>query len=493
MRFFWGFNILHFPAPKPFMVCFFLFITSLLYSQQIEFNPKSKKEIEKEKQFEIGERKKISSSGIYSINSTKYNYLFGKVDKNGILESTVRYDDKGNIIREIEYNPADGSIRSTTNYRYDKNGNLTEEVVKKDENTLKTAHRYNSRNNRVETVFYKANGIVDKKISFVYDEVGLLLETFGKLDDGRLFMRDSYLYDGQGNVKEFKNNLKKITSVYDSRGNITLVTKYQRYFKAQDTILYNLSERHVFEYDHSNYLIEMRSYRPDSTLKTRTQYIRNEKGILLEEKEFNAEGKLTYVRNLKYDKQQNLTEETGTDRALKFKNSYKYDSRGNKIELIVYDQINEPVSMTKFTFGRYGSNTPSPNSAVSAGDDSLFVDEDDESTNSEEFYQILGSRIIAPDGTYLGMVLADTANPQSIINSWGQYGFSQSPSSIFNPSIPYGGDKGIFSPFNPQSPSPPSIYKDGKFFSYLTDNDSYRPRSAPRKLVEFLKNLVRQN
>jgi hypothetical protein len=125
-------------------------------------------------------------------------------------------------------------------------------------------------------------------------------------------------------------------------------------------------------------------------------------------------------------------------------------------------------------------------------DDTLFAD-DGEPINSEEFYQLLGSRIIAPDGTYLGMVVADTANTQSIINTWGQYGFTQSPTSIFNPTIPYGGDAGIFSPFNAQSPSPPSIFKDGKFFTYLTDNDSFRPRSAPRKLIEFLKTLAKQN
>jgi hypothetical protein len=185
-------------------------------------------------------------------------------------------------------------------------------------------------------------------------------------------------------------------------------------------------------------------------------------------------------------------EESGTDRSMKFKMVYQYDTRGNKTEWVEYDQINEPVSVTKLSLSRSGANATAVNSAAAAAEDSLFADEDDP-LNNEEFFQMLGSRIIAPDGTYLGMVLADTANPQSIINIWGQYGFSQSPTSIFNPSIPYGGDNGIFSPFNAQSPSPPSIYKDGKFFTYLTDNESYRPRTIPRKLVEFLKSLAKQN
>ncbi len=469
-----------------------LLFSSPIFAQLSEFIPKSKKEIEKEKQFELSDRKKLFSSGIYSINSVKYNYRYGKIEKNGITESTVRFDDKGRKIREITYNPSDGTLNTTTNYRYDKNGNLVEQMVKKGESTIKTIHRYNFKNSRVESVIYKADGTVERKISYVYDDIGLLLETFGKLDDGRLFMRDSYLYDGQGNIIEFKNNLKKIISQYDPKGNIISIEKYQRYFKAHDTVQYNISERIVFEYNTAGHLIEMRSYRPDSSVKSRTQYVRNALGTLLEEKEFSVDGKLVYTRALKYDPQQNLIEESGSDRALKFKNSYRYDLRGNKTEMVTYDQINEPVSVTKFLFGKYGVNTSAPNPAVAASDDSLFADDSDP-LNSEEFFQMLGSRIIAPDGTYLGMVLADTSNPQSIINSWGQYGFSQSPTSIFNPSIPYGGEKGIFSPFNPESPSPPSVYKDGKFYTYLTANDSYRPRSAPHKLVEFLKKLVKQN
>ncbi len=369
---------------------------------------------------------------------------------------------------------------------------MIEELLKKDEHTYKTVHRYNSQDNKVETVSYKADGSVDRKITSVYDEAGLLLETYGRLDDGKLYMRDSYLYDRKGNVIEFKNNLRKYLMLYDSRENIISVIKLQRYFKAYDSVQYNISDRLVLDYDQSDNLIEMRTFRPDSALKSRTQYILDESGLLLEEREFNADGRLIYKRNIKYDKGQNIIEESGTDRALKFRNVYKYDARGNKIETTTYDQINEPVSLMKFSFGKYGVTVPALNQNSNSLSDSLLSDDDD-ALNSEELFQFLGCRIIAPDGTYLGMVLADTANPQSIINSWGQYGFGQSPSSIFNGTTPYGGSNGIFSPFNSQSPSPPSIYKDGKFFAYLTDNDSFRPRSAPHKLVEFLKTLSRQN
>lgn len=461
------------------------------FAQQTEFIPKSKKDLARDAIQASKERKRLASSGINTVLQTKYVYKFGKVENAGIVELATRYNAKGFITRSTEYNPSDGKIVSTISYRYDANGNLVEELLKKEDKVFKTVHRYNSKNHKIETVYYKEDGFVDRKISYVYDETGLLLEAFGRLDDGKLFMRDSYLYDAHGNVIEFKNSLRRFVITYDRKGNILTASKYQRYFKAYDTVQYNLQEWFAYEYDGKGQRTELRSYRADSSLKSRVQYIINEAGQLAAEREFGADGRLVYSRDLKYDKQQNLIEESGSDRALKFRHAFKYDQKGNKTEWIAYDQIGEPVSMTKFTFGRFGANAQQSGPA-SPGEDTLFVD-DEETLNNEEFFQILGARIIAPDGTYLGMVLADTANPQSIINSWGQYGFSQSPTSIFNSTIPYGGENGIFSPFNAQCPSPPSVYKDGKFFTYLTDNDSFRPRSAPRKLIEFLKVLSRQN
>lgn len=475
---------------RSFVLCTIVILTIVLplTAQQQDFVPKSKRTIERERAAEQQERKRITSSGISTISQTRFQFKFGKVNPVGILESQTKYDGKGNAVRIITYNPSDNKVASTTTYQYDKNGNVIEEVVKKEENSVKTVHRYNGRNDRVETVMYRTNGAVDRKFSYIYDETGLLLETFGRLDDGKVFLRDSYLYDGHGNVIEYKNNLRKFAIAYDRQGNIASVVKYQRYFRSMDSVQYTVHERFAFDYDRYGNMVELRSYRSDSTLRSRTQYIISESGKVLSEKEYGVDGKLIYTKNMKYDKNMNLVEESGSDRSLKFKNVYTYDSRGNRTEWTAYDQINEPVSLIKYSFNRSGSSQP-PGPGMFNPGDTLFVDE---ATNTELF-PLLGSRVIAPDGTYLGMVLADTANPQSIINTWGQYGFTQSPTSIFNPSVAYGGEQGLFSPFNPESPSPPSLYKDGKFFTYLTDNDNFRPRTAPRRLLEFMKNLVRQN
>lgn len=477
--------------PKFTILCLIVFAHQT-YAQQPEFVPKSRMELLREKQEEQKERKKIVSSGILTVTSTKFAYRFGKIDNKGVAESFVRYDSRGNKIRETIYSVSDGTIYTTTSFRYDKNNNLLEEIVKKDENTFKTVHRYDASNNKTESVFYRPNGTVEKKIAYVYDDTGLLLETIGRLDDGRTFMRESYVYDGTGNLTEYKSGQRKFSVSYDQKGNIISLVKYARYFRAQDSVQYNINEFFTFRYNSSGFLIETQAFRADSTLRSRTQYLVNSFGLLLEEKTIGTDGKISFVQNFTYDKNKNIIEESGSDRALKFKNVYKYDSRGNRTEWITYDQINEPVSVTKYTFGRTGSTTDSPQ-IIQQSQGEITEENEEFLDGGNEYYDVLGCRIIAPDGSYLGMVLADTSNPQSIINAWGQYGFSQSPSSIFNPTIPYGGESGIFSPFNVQSPSPPSIYKEGKFFTYLTDNESYRPRLQPQKLVEFLKMLVKQN
>lgn len=465
----------------------------LIQAQSTEFVPKSKKEIAKEILTEQRVRKRISNSGILSETTTKYIYRFGKVDKTGIVETLVRFDSKGNKTKETIYNPRDGKIESIKSYSYDRNGNLIEESTKKDEVATKIIHRYNILNYKIESVFYKSDGTVERKISYVYDETGLLLETIGRLDDGRIFMKETYLYDNDGNVVEFKNAMKKFFIRYDNSGNILSVEKYSRYFKVQDSIQFTLNEMFSMKHNRSGNLVEMISMRPDSSIKIRTKYLVNEHGNLIEEKEYTAENKLLYGRNLRYDKSNNLIEESGIDRSLKFRNVYRYDSRGNRTEWIAYDQINEPVTLTKYSFGRYADVNAQGNQNNLKGIDSLITGTSGDILERNEFFQILGCRIIAPDGTYLGLILADTANPQSIANVWGQYGFNQSPTSIFNSTIPYGGENGLFSPFNVESPSPPSIYKDGKFFTYLTENENFRPRSSPRQLVQFLKILSRQN
>ena len=153
-----------------------------------------------------------------------------------------------------------------------------------------------------------------------------------------------------------------------------------------------INEVFTMEYNRFGNLLELRSLRPDNTLKARTKYLVNENGQILEEKEFTAENRLVYLRILKYDKNQNLIEESGVDRVLKFKNIYKYDSRSNRTDWISYDQINEPITLMKYSFGRYAEMNAQGNQVKSKEFDSLLIRNNGDPLEKNEFFQILGCR-----------------------------------------------------------------------------------------------------
>ncbi|MHB1049927.1 MAG: hypothetical protein ACYC09_07605 [Bacteroidota bacterium] len=469
----------------------FLFIgmTSALTAQQSTLLPKNAKEMERERHRISKEQRRITASSIASITQKRHRYHFGKIENTGMTESVTRYDRSGNIVEEVLYNIIDGSVQQRKTYRYDKRKNLLEENLFKDDNVFKTVHRYTGAGYKRETVYYKSDGSIEKKISYVLDANGTLLESIGYLNDGRLFLRESFLYDRRGNITEFKNSMNTIVYRYDDNNNVRTILKYTRLFAVADSAQYVLSERYELTHDRFDNLLRMSHFAPDSTLRVRIDYQYNADGNLTEEKEYNNNGAVVYLRKITYDTNGNPVEETGSDRSRKFRFTHAYDARGNKTETTEFDQINEPKYTVKYSYGRFGVSKPKTSPKSVPINDSLS-EEVLEPMNSEEFEELLGGRLVAPDGAFLGLIIADTVSSQSIVNNWGQYGFSDSPTSIFNPAIPYGGKDGVFSPFNPSSPSPPSIYKEGKFFAYFTENPNFRPRSSPKRLIAYLRFLA---
>ena len=227
-------------------------------------------------------------------------------------------------------------------------------------------------------------------------------------------------------------------------------------------------------------------YKPDSTVKARSTFAYDGKGNIVTEVDYSSEGRVDYSVTYKYDKRGNVIEESGTEKDRPFKNTYKFDRKGNKKEWIVFDQINEPLSLERYVYGKFSAqkSAEAPDTSVQA--EFIKPDTSEAHGMNEDLFQYLGCRIIASDGAYLGLVWADTSHPHSIVNPWGQYGFEGSPTSIFNPNCPYGGLRGVFSPFNKSCPSPPSLYREGKFVLYLSDNTSFNPRVPASRLITFL-------
>ena len=447
---------------------------------------KSKKEALNEKRLEQKERDRIKTSGIFFMSTWKYIYSFGKPEKKGIQLSSVRYDADGNRTEETTYNPNDGTIFAKTNYRYDEDGNFIEEVTTKGDAKTKTIYRYDSTGNKKEMVSYKQDGTVDRKGIYVYDGENNLVESLGYLADGRLYSKELYAYDSSGNVIEQKNSISRFTYAYDDDGNMIEMVKYGRDFNNLDSATYNIAARIVFEYNSLENLSTEYVYRPDSSLKVKSTFGYDAKGNVTTEIDYSSDGRIDYSVTYKYNKRGDLVEESGIEKDRPFKNIYKFDRKGNKREWIVFDQVDEPKTLEKYIYGKYSMQmkAESPDSGVQA--EYIQPDTSEAHVLNEDLFQFLGCRIIASDGAYLGLVWADTSHPHSIVNPWGQYGFESSPTSIFNPNCPYGGLRGVFSPFNQSCPSPPSLYREGKFVSYLSDNTSFNPRVPASRLVTFL-------
>jgi len=447
---------------------------------------KSKKDILKEKRLDEKERQRVRMSEIFSMSTWKYKYSFGKPEKKGIQISSVRYNHNGNKTEETTFNQNDGTVFSKTNYRYNRDGNLIEEVTTNGDAKTKTIYRYDSANDKKEMVSYKQDGTVDRKGIYVYDKDDNLVESLGYLADGRLFSKELYAYDSSGNVIEQKNSVARYSYTYDNNGNMIELAKYGRDFDNLDSAEYKIADRIVFVYDNFENLTAETIYKPDTSIKARSTFEYDWQGNLFREIDYSSDGRIAYSAIYKYDKRGDVVEESGIEKDRSFKNTYKFDRKGNKKEWIAFDQVNEPKILEKYIYEKYSAETNAevPDSNVEAE----FIQPDTAESHviNEDLFQFLGCRIIASDGAYLGLVWADTSHPHSIVNPWGQYGFEGSPTSIFNPNCPYGGLRGIFSPFNKSCPSPPSLYREGKFVSYLSDNTSFNPRVPASRLMTFL-------
>jgi len=93
-----------------------------------------------------------------------------------------------------------------------------------------------------------------------------------------------------------------------------------------------------------------------------------------------------------------------------------------------------------------------------------------EFVDSNKFKHLIGAKIIANDGQFLGIISSDKYDSNSISNKYGNYGNKYSSTSIFNQYGNYGGKYSSLSPFNKYTSTPPKIMVNDQFIAYLTVN-----------------------
>jgi hypothetical protein len=104
-----------------------------------------------------------------------------------------------------------------------------------------------------------------------------------------------------------------------------------------------------------------------------------------------------------------------------------------------------------------------------------------------KFQGLLGTAIVAADGTFLGEVSRDRTAPNSILNQYGPYGSAYSKTLIFNDYSPYGGRYGALSPYNDYSTSPPRIVMNSKPIGLLSTNLYIGQAVNPDELLKWLQ------
>ncbi|UCD95331.1 MAG: hypothetical protein JSU69_04580 [Candidatus Zixiibacteriota bacterium] len=105
----------------------------------------------------------------------------------------------------------------------------------------------------------------------------------------------------------------------------------------------------------------------------------------------------------------------------------------------------------------------------------------------KSFAHLEGAKIVAADGTFLGIISTRPFDPDSIANEFGEYGNEFKPKSIFNEFGQYGNRLSSLSPFNPMAAAPPKISRDDRFVAYLTKNSFLSPRIDPDELLSWLR------
>ncbi|MGD0710072.1 MAG: hypothetical protein ABR968_02745 [Bacteroidales bacterium] len=293
---------------------------------------------------------------IKTIYDTLYNVVdkFGELKKEVDTDSTLIFNDKGNLVEVSLYNH-NGSLIHTYTYKYDENGNKIEKEYKENtkldpvavEKAYKYTWKYDSKGNVIEENKYSnyLDKLLNKWIS-KYDDNGNIIEYNTYNSDGSPESKYIYMYDDKGKIIKEENNyntynvynygqiinLYKITWKYDSSGNKT----------KEKNILYNKNEnanyneaKVIWKYDNKGKLIEENQYSAYGNLVYKYTYKYDDKGNMIEKDQNNSKGSLISKWITKYDNKGNKIEESEYNKdSIKRKiiSTFEYDTNGNWIK-----------------------------------------------------------------------------------------------------------------------------------------------------------------
>lgn len=295
---------------------------------------------------------KMSLKTVYGYDSKGNQILYAEYDKLGALISEQRneFDEYGNC-KLITFLDKDGSVVSKSEFRreYDENGNLTLYETSEGKNV----YRYDDNGNCTEEIKYDENGEFVLRYVHIYEN-GKKKETDEYNEKGDVVLLTLYEYDEYGNVtselvldKEL-NEVQKSVFEYDKNQRETLCATYDENG--------NISFKQEQAFDDFGNLITLVAYAEDGSAESIYKYKYDDHNNLISVAEYDDKNKQisisSYQNEYEFDEMGNMTlyrrlyEGTETELFVKI---YEFDENGFMTRYLSKSPTGNPDSETIYS------------------------------------------------------------------------------------------------------------------------------------------------
>ncbi len=259
-----------------------------------------------------------------------------------------------NIVSQTtwDHNFEDGKFSKkgikTSYIKYDKKGNIIETVTYKLQDILShEEYKYNNEGKRTD--YIKKRGVVIAyQKSSKYDENGNLTREYGF--DGSSKFNNTYEYGNNNKLKQisyFIEDKLKEKRVFEHEGNISNITVYN----SSGTALSYVKLR----YDKNENVIEETVYDNNKNLVEKKLYVHNSDNKVISEVKYRGEEfyyKLTFLYNSNGDLT-NIDEENPNEGRF-LKKKFSYDGKDNLTEMLWRRDSNDKFSSRTYTYDNEG-------------------------------------------------------------------------------------------------------------------------------------------
>jgi hypothetical protein len=265
---------------------------------------------------------------------------------------TYKYDEKNNKIEEA-YSDKNNHVYLKCKTKYNPNGKKKEYFLH-DTNDVVYSHNvyiYNEKNYLIEEVDKIKDSVEFMKVTYKYDNMGNMIDHI-TLRFGKFFGRTIYKYDNKRNLIEYKyfQNRDSVgwgkSYKYDDQGN-----KIEYIYFYIDSSVNKLYNKWTAKYDDHINEIEKAYYNEQNEISIIEITKYDDKNNKIEKLKTLADGTIIFIATYKNG---NTIEDVNFNKGvnLEYRTAYKYDDLGNCIEVVEYNELNQPDNKTEYIYSK---------------------------------------------------------------------------------------------------------------------------------------------